>query len=74
MEACVSGLGDCQLPDFYVMPFLQHGMVELLLEYAQPDDEPIWAVYPQRRHLLPKVQQVVDCLVQELGPAMNSRK
>ena len=74
MEACVSGLGVCQLPDFYVLPYLQHGMVELLLEDAQSDDEPIWAVYPQRRHLLPKVQQVVDCLVHELGPAMNSRK
>ena len=73
MEACVSGLGICQLPDFYVLPYLKHGMVDLLLEDAQPDDEPIWAVYPQRRHLLPKVQQVVDCLAHELGPAMNSR-
>lgn len=71
MEACVAGLGICQLPDFYILPYLKHGMVELLLEDMQPDDEPIWAVYPQRRHLLPKVQQVVDCLLHELGPAMN---
>ncbi len=71
IEACVAGLGICQLPDFYILPYLKHGMVELLLEDAQPDDEPIWAVYPQRRHLLPKVQQAVDCLLHELGPAMN---
>src|SRR3546814_6056872 len=54
-----------------ILPYLKHGMVELLLEDVQPDDEPIWAVYPQRRHLLPKVRQVVDCLLRELGPAMN---
>ncbi|WP_022681820.1 LysR substrate-binding domain-containing protein [Sphingobium bisphenolivorans] len=74
MEACVAALGICQLPDFYIIPYLKHGMVELLLEDVQPDDEPIWAVYPQRRHLLPKVQQVVDCLLHELGPAMNRPK
>lgn len=74
MEACVSGLGICQLPDFYVLPYLQHGMVELLFDDLQPNDEPIWAVYPQRRHLSQKVQQVVNCLVHELGPAINSRR
>jgi DNA-binding transcriptional LysR family regulator len=74
IEACVSGLGICQLPDFYVLPYLQHGMVELLLEEFKPDEEPIWAVYPQRKHLLPKVQQVVECIHQELGPAIGSRK
>ncbi|WP_176594090.1 LysR substrate-binding domain-containing protein [Sphingobium sp. EM0848] len=71
MEACIAGLGICQLPDFYILPHLKHGMVELLLEDVQPEDEPIWAVYPQRRHLMPKVQQVVECLQLELGPAMN---
>ena len=74
MEACVSGLGICQLPDFYVLPYLKHGMVELLFDDLQPNDEPIWAVYPQRRHLSQKVQQVVTCLVHELGPAINSRR
>jgi len=74
MEACISGMGICQLPDFYILPYLKHGMVELLLEDAQPDDEPIWAVYPQHRHLLPKVQKVVNCLLHELGPAMNHLK
>ena len=74
MEACVSGLGICQLPDFYVLPYLKHGMVELLFDDLQPNDEPIWAVYPQRRHLSQKVQQVVNCLVHELGPAINSRR
>lgn len=71
MEACIAGLGICQLPDFYILPYLHHGMVELILEDMRPDDEPIWAVYPQRRHLLPKVVHAVDCLRRELGTAIN---
>lgn len=73
MEACISGLGICQLPDFYIQPYLKHGMVQLILEKYRPEDEPIWAVYPQRRHLLPKVRMAVDSLRHELGPAMNIR-
>ena len=73
MEACVAGLGICQLPEFYVLPHLQHGMVELILEEYQPDDEPIWAVYPQRRHLVPKIHFVVECLRRELEAAMTTR-
>lgn len=71
VEACIAGLGICQLPDFYILPYLKHGMVVRVLDDYQPDDEPIWAVYPQRRHLLPKIQQVVDCLQHELAPAMH---
>lgn len=71
IDACISGLGICQLPDFYVVPYLQHGMVQLILEPFRPKDEPIWAVYPQRRHLLPKVRSVVECLQHELAAAMH---
>jgi len=71
IEACVAGLGICQLPDFYILPFLKHGMVTLIFEAAQPADEPIWAVYPRRRHLLPKVQRAVEALEHEFAAAMN---
>src|SRR3546814_20405863 len=67
MEACISGLGICQLPDFYILPYLKHAMVELLLADVHPDDAPIWAVFPQRRHLLPQVWPSGDCL--KLGRA-----
>jgi len=36
----VAGFDICQLPDFYILPYLKYGMVELLLEDAHPDDEP----------------------------------
>lgn len=71
IEACIAGAGICQLPDFYILPFLKHGMVELVLEDARSADEPIWAVYQRRRHLLPKVQYAVETLRHELAAAMN---
>lgn len=33
---------------------------------TRPQEEPIWAVYPQRRHLLPKVRLLIDKLREEL--------
>lgn len=72
VEAAISGLGICQLPGFYILPYLKHGMLELVLDDLRPADEPIWAVYPQRRHLLPKVRMVVEALSHELGTAMGS--
>jgi DNA-binding transcriptional LysR family regulator len=72
IEACVAGLGICQLPEFYVLPFLRHGMVSLILEDCRPKDEPIWAVYPRRRHLMPKIHAAIAALKLELGPTMHT--
>lgn len=71
IEACVAGMGVCQLPDFYILPFLREGLVELVLERAQADDQPILAVYPRRRHLLPKVQYAIEALKQELSATIH---
>lgn len=71
IEACISGLGLCQLPDFYIQPYLERGLVKLVLEEVRPADEPVWAVYPRQRHLIPKVQQLVELLEQELSPALR---
>ncbi|GAY22154.1 transcriptional regulator, LysR family [Sphingobium fuliginis] len=38
----------------------------------QPDDEPIWAIYPQRRHLLPKIRKSIDYIRRELSIEMKS--
>lgn len=71
MEACISGLGICQLPDFYIGPYLKRGMVQLVLEDCQPGDEPIWAVCAQRRHILPKIRNAIECLKRELPAALK---
>lgn len=72
IEACLAGFGICQLPDFYVMPYLRSGMIERLLEDFQPDEEPIWAVYPRRRHLSPKIRLATERLRKELSQAINA--
>lgn len=66
VDACVSGMGICQLPEFYVLGHLRTGALRLLLHDVRPDDEPIWAVYPQHRHLAPKIRGAIDYLRREL--------
>jgi len=66
LEAALEGMGICQLPDFYVREGLRSGrLVPVLEQYSAPDD-PIWAVYPDRRHLAPKVSHFVKVLRSEL--------
>ena len=36
------------------------------LNLLRPQKEPIWTVYPQRRHLLTKVRLLIDKLREEL--------
>lgn len=69
-DAALAGLGICQLPEFYVLRHVASGaLVEILPEYRRRE-EPIWAVYPERRHLMPKVRLLVDQLKARLGPAL----
>lgn len=71
VDACLAGIGICQLPEFYVQASLENGQLVPVLENFRPADEPIWAVYPQRRHLLPKIRNAVERLSVELKSAMN---
>lgn len=41
-------------------------MVKILLDEFRPVDEPIWAVYPRRSHLIPKVQNGLNACVMSL--------
>jgi DNA-binding transcriptional LysR family regulator len=43
----------------------------LLLEPLYPQEEAIWAVYPQRRHLLPKVRLPIDKFREEVAGALR---
>ncbi len=69
-DAAVAGMGLCQLPAFYVSRALAEGKLVEVLGDFRPEDDPIWAVYPQRRHLLPKVQRLIDKLRRELPPSL----
>lgn len=69
-NAAIEGHGLCQLPDFYVTPHLQSGALVAALDEYQPPAEPVWAIYPQRRHLLPKIRLLVDKLRSDLPRAL----
>jgi DNA-binding transcriptional LysR family regulator len=62
VDAALKNLGIIQLPDYYVEAELQAGrLISVLDEYRAPDDG-IWAIYPQNRHLSPKVRLLLDHL------------
>lgn len=62
LDAALRGLGLCQLPDYYVLEHLRSGALLSLLDNQQPPNTAVWALYPQQRHLSPKVRQLVDTL------------
>ncbi|MGE4409355.1 MAG: LysR substrate-binding domain-containing protein [Sphingobium sp.] len=69
-NAALAGLGICQLPDFYVLRHLASGALVEILPDCRRREEPIWAVYPEQRHLMPKVRLLVDQLKMRLGAAL----
>ncbi|QRY82035.1 LysR family transcriptional regulator [Pseudomonas sp. PDNC002] len=71
LDAALRGFGLCQLPDYYVLEHLRSGRLISLLDAHQPPNTGVWALYPQQRHLSPKVRQLVDHLkdgLQQLQP------
>jgi DNA-binding transcriptional LysR family regulator len=67
LDAALAGIGLCQLPDYYVLEHLRSGTLMSLLETHQPPNTAVWALYPQQRHLSPKVRKLVDYLREALG-------
>jgi len=67
LDAALRGFGLCQLPDYYVLPHLARGKLRALLENRQPPNSAVWALYPQRRFLSPKIRLLVEHLKQELS-------
>lgn len=59
----VAGQGICQMPSSLIRDHLEAGRLVPVLERFNPGDVEIHAVWPQTRHLLPKVRRVVDELV-----------
>ncbi|VXB71813.1 LysR family transcriptional regulator [Pseudomonas sp. 8AS] len=67
LQAALRGFGLCQLPDYYVQAHLRSGALVDLLEQHRPPHTAVWALYPQQRHLSPKVRQLVDLLKEGLA-------
>ncbi len=67
----VAGLGVGRIPDFACAKEIEAGLLEpVLSEFARPPFG-MYAVYPHRRHLSPKVRSFVDFLVEKFGTGRN---
>jgi DNA-binding transcriptional LysR family regulator len=66
LDAALRGMGLVQLPDYYVEDYLACGQLIEVLGRYRDDREGVWALYPQNRHLSPKVRVLVDYLCDAL--------
>jgi DNA-binding transcriptional LysR family regulator len=66
--AALAGTGIAFLPSFIVGGDLQAAkLVSILPDYV-PTDSAIFAVYPNSRHLSPKVRAFIDFMLEHIGP------
>jgi DNA-binding transcriptional LysR family regulator len=66
--AAMSGVGIVMLPTFYVGEQLRSGELVPILCKFRPADIAVYAVYPERRNLTPKVRAFIDFLAEAFGP------
>jgi DNA-binding transcriptional LysR family regulator len=66
-EAAAAGMGIFLTPTFYVGEHLRTGRLRLILQGYKIADLGIYAVYPQRAHVPPKVRVFVDFLAKRFG-------
>jgi len=59
-DAACAGYGLAQLHDYYIDTAMARGKLVSVLDKFKPKADPIWLVYPQTRHLTPKVRVFVD--------------
>lgn len=67
-DAAVQGLGLTFLPTFYVADDLCAGRLVRVLERLKMPELGVYAIYPERRSLSPKVRAFIDFCVQNFGP------
>jgi DNA-binding transcriptional LysR family regulator len=66
-EAAVAGMGVLMSPAFYVGPLIRARKLKLLLARYKLAELGIYAVYPQRAQVPPKVRAFVDFLAKRFG-------
>ncbi|WP_105168272.1 LysR family transcriptional regulator [Pseudoalteromonas sp. T1lg23B] len=58
----LAGFGICRLPEFYIKQALESkSLVTLFDEFPQPQVN-VYAIYPSKKHLSPKVRRFIDLL------------
>jgi DNA-binding transcriptional LysR family regulator len=67
-EAAVAGMGILMSPSFYVGPLIRAKKLRQVLANYKLAELGIYAVYPQRSQVPPKVRAFVDFLAKRFGP------
>jgi len=67
MDAARRGLGVAFAPTFFCCDEVRDGTLETVLDTFDADPISIYAVYPHRRHLSPRVRAFVDFLADRFG-------
>lgn len=68
-SAAIAGAGIVLLPEFYIGEELRSGALKPILTEFTPIELAIYALYPERRNLTPKVRAFVDFLAEAFSPA-----
>lgn len=66
VQAVLDDMGICHLPEFYVSDHVRSGAISVILQDFCLKDEPVWAIYPSKRHLSSKIQIAIETLRKEL--------
>lgn len=66
--AAVAGGGILLLPTFYLGDQLRSGELKPVLCKFRPQEIAVYAVYPERRNLMPKVRAFIDFIAATFGP------
>ncbi|MEC6813548.1 LysR family transcriptional regulator [Photobacterium toruni] len=70
LDAAVSGLGIAYLSTYLMTDELEsHKLIQLLPEWKTTVDLPIYAVYPRRKYLAPKVRCFIDFMAERMAQA-----
>jgi LysR family transcriptional regulator for bpeEF and oprC len=64
VEAALAGTALIQISSYVTTPAIRDGTLKTVLTGFQVDSPAIWVMYPQNRHLTPRVRAFVDFLVE----------
>ncbi|MEO0569451.1 MAG: LysR family transcriptional regulator [Pseudomonadota bacterium] len=67
-DALRAGFGLSLIPRMYVADDLESGCLVTVMSDWSANETPLYAVYPSRRYVVPKVRAFLDFLIEEIGP------
>jgi DNA-binding transcriptional LysR family regulator len=66
-SAAIAGTGIVLLPTFYIGEEVKSGVLKPVLCAFRPPEVSMYALYPERRNLMPKVRTFIDALADRFG-------